>query len=296
MSRNFSCLLVLLCCTAVNVGFLTWCDGGAAAEYRVGNGIIGVLDSQVIRPDDSLIELAPKFDLGYDELVAANPGVDPIVPDPGTKVTIPTRWLLPDLPHRQGIVVNLAEKRLYYFPPQQPERVWTYPIGIGDEGWETPTGVYRIIEKIANPAWHVPQSIRKQKPQLPAVVPPGPDNPLGSHALRLSIGTVLIHGTNRPYGIGRKVSHGCMHLYESDISQLFREVRTGTEVTIIRQPVKVALVDDRVVIEVHGNPGDNLIDTTYQLIVGKSLLDKVDQNKLADAVHGMTGLPTDVSP
>ena len=296
MSRNRSCLLVLLCCTAVNIGVLAWCDGGAAAEYRVGNGIIGVLGTQAIKPDDSLIELAPKFDLGYEELVAANPGVDPVVPDPGTKVTIPTRWLLPDLPHRQGIVVNLAEKRLYYFPPQQPELVWTYPIGIGDEGWETPTGVYRIIEKIANPAWHVPQSIRKQKPELPAVVPPGPDNPLGSYALRLSIGTVLIHGTNRPYGIGRKVSHGCMHLYEKDISQLFREVRTGTEVTIIRQPVKVALVDDRVVIEVHGNPGDNLIDTTYQLIVGKSLLDKVDQNKVADAVHGMTGLPTDVSP
>ncbi len=295
MHRTFLCPLALSCFVIISIALCTLCDRCSASEYRLNNGVVGAVAHYRVKPNDSLIEIAPKFDLGFDEIVAANPGVDPFVPKPGTQVTIPTRWLLPDLPRRQGIVINLAEMRLYFFPPGHPEHFVTYPVGIGDEGWETPTGTYRIVEKIINPAWHVPPSIRREKPELLAVVRPGPDNPLGSRALRLSIGSVLIHGTDRPYGIGRKVSHGCIHLYEEDIAQLFRKVHIGTEVTIVRQPVKVAVVNDRVVVEVHGSPGDDLSDVTYKMIAGKRLLDRVDGKILAEAVRERSGLPTDVS-
>lgn len=267
----------------------------SAAEYRLRNGAIGTVTTCRTGEDDSLVEMARRFDLGYNEIVAANPGIDPFIPDPGTRVVIPSRWIIPDVPRREGIIVNLSEMRLYYFPPRRTHRVVTYPIGIGDEGWETPTGSYRIVEKIVRPAWHVPRSIRREKPELPEVVPPGPDNPLGSHALRLSIGTVLIHGTNRPFGIGRKVSHGCIHLYPEDIPRLFREVRLGTPVSIVRQPVKVAVVAGRVLVEVHGEPGTDLRETAADVVIRRGLVDRVDPRKLMRAARLRTGLLTDVT-
>jgi len=273
--------------------FSPCCTG--AAEYHLHGDIIGAVATYVTKPDDSLIELARTCDLGYNAIVAANPGVDPILPYPGTTVVIPSLWIIPDVPRRQGIIINIPEMRLYYFPPRHPGLVVTFPIGIGDEGWETPTGTYHIIQKIIHPAWHVPRSIQRQRPELPVVMPPGPDNPLGSHALRLSIGTVLIHGTNRPFGIGRKVSHGCIHLYPEDIPLLFRQARIGTRVTIVRQPVKAALVDGRVMIELHGGPEGDGYRTAYDFLVRKGLITWVDPEKLALAVAHQSGMPIDVS-
>ncbi|HEY4744871.1 MAG TPA: L,D-transpeptidase family protein [Desulfuromonadaceae bacterium] len=278
---------------AASLLFPPRCAG--AAEYYLHGDIIGTVATHVTKPGDSLIELARTYDLGYNAIVAANPVVDPILPYPGTTVVIPSLWIIPDVPRRQGIVINISEMRLYYFPPGHPSLAVTFPIGIGDEGWETPTGTYRIIQKIIHPAWHVPRSIQQQRPELPAVMPPGPDNPLGTHALRLSIGTVLIHGTNRPFGIGRKVSHGCIHLYPEDIPLLFRQARIGTRVAIVRQPIKAALVDGRVMIELHGGPEGDGYRAAYDFLVRKGLITRVDPEKLALAVAKQSGMPVDVS-
>jgi L,D-transpeptidase ErfK/SrfK len=284
-------ILSIVFCTT----FLFAYHNAYGTEFEVKNNIIGFIETYKIKSDDSLIELARKFDLGYNEIVAANPGVDPILPDQATEVIIPAMRIIPDVQRRKGIVINISEMRLYYFPPHHPDRVVTFPIGIGDDGWETPTGTYEVVEKIINPAWHVPLSIKKQKPELPDIVPPGPDNPLGTHALRLSIGTVLIHGTDRPFGIGRKVSHGCIHLYPEDIPQLFAQTRIGTKATIIRQPVKVAILNYRVMVEVHGGLEDDLYPVAYDLLVQKGLINWVDPEKLAVAASEKRGIPEDIS-
>ncbi len=266
-----------------------------AAEFAFRQGVGGTTAVHTIKQDDSLVELARHNDIGYNEIVAANPGIDPFVPTVGTKVMIPKKWILPDVRLREGIVINLSEMRLFYFHPRTKELVDTYPIGIGDEGWDTPLGTYSIIEKIVNPAWHVPKSIRAQKPELAEIVPAGPDNPLGTHALRLSIGSVLIHGTNHPFGIGRRVSHGCIHLYPEDIVKLFKKVRRGTKVVIIRQPVKIATVGDRVLVEIHGDEEIDLEQEAINLLDRKNLFARVDLGKLMTVLKANYGMPTDVT-
>ncbi|MDD2541993.1 MAG: L,D-transpeptidase family protein [Desulfuromonadaceae bacterium] len=266
-----------------------------AAEVQFRHGVGGSTAIHTVRVDDSLVELARRYDIGYNEIEAANAGVDPFVPDAGIAVTIPGKWILPDIQVQKGIVINLAEMRLYYFDVPSRGVVETFPVGIGDEGWDTPTGIFHVIEKIVNPAWHVPASIRKQKPELPLIVPSGPDNPLGTHALRLSVGTVLIHGTDRPFGIGRRVSHGCIHLYPEDIVRLFRKVRIGTRVVIVRQPVKVATVDNRVLVEIHADGNEELEEETVNFLERKGLLDRVDNRKLQKALLARSGVPTDIT-
>ena len=281
----------MLLCFFCGAGLFQLRATGAEILFREDVG--GRAGSHTIRSDESLVELARSSDVGYNEMIAANPGVDPFIPDEGTVVTIPGRWILPDIPKRNGIVINLAEMRLYYF--RSGELVETFPVGIGDEGWETPTGVYRIVEKIANPSWHVPESIRKQRPELPIFLPPGKGNPLGSHALRLSRRKILIHGTNHPFGIGRKVSHGCIHLYPEDIKVLFRKVRLETSVTIVRQHVKATLANGRVLVEVHAEGNKKLEQEATALLEGKGLLDRVDPDRLHSALQARSGMPTDVT-
>lgn len=265
------------------------------AEFFFSQGVGGVFENHTIRSDDSLVELARHYDVGYSEITAANPRVDPFIPQMGTSVTIPRIWILPDIPLQRGIVINLSEMRLYFFHPKTRELVETFPVGIGDEGWDTPTGTYRIIEKVVHPAWHVPASIRRQRPELPKVLPPGGDNPLGSHALRLSSGSILIHGTNRPFGIGRRVSHGCIHLYPEDIATLYKKVPLGTSVTIVRQQVKVAEVNGWVVVEVHGDGGSDLEHEALTLLKRRGLLAKADIGKLKVALRLNLGTPTDIT-
>ncbi len=213
--------------------------------------MLGALQTYTTTHDDTLLDVARKNDLGFVELVAANPGLDPWVPGEGVTLLLPTAHLLPDGP-KQGIVVNLTEMRLYYYrtPGELPE---THPVGIGSEGNNTPVSSTRITHKTANPIWVPPASIRKEKPELPAVVAAGPDNPMGLFALYLGFpgGNWRIHGTNEPYAVGRRVTHGCMRLYPEDIEDLFNKVSPGTQVTIIDQPVKVAWVDGELYIEVH---------------------------------------------
>lgn len=217
--------------------------GAASADPIVGN-----LRVHTAVASDTLIDLARDNDLGYGEIVAANPGIDPWLPAAGTQIVLPTAHLLPDTPQR-GIVINLADQRLYYFPPGRP--VETYPIGVPVPEVPLRSGTTRIIAKRANPAWIPTASERAEEPDLPGMVPPGPDNPLGAFALYTGWTAIVIHGTNRPYGIGRRVSHGCIRLYPEDIEALFKEVPVGTPVTFVDQPAKVAWVGATLYLEVH---------------------------------------------
>jgi L,D-transpeptidase ErfK/SrfK len=278
----------------------------AAAAYFFDNSntVVGLIREHRVRPDESLIEIARHFGLGYNEIIEANPGLDPFVPGTGKKVVIPSSWILPELASYSGIVINLSELRLYYFFDRgRSHYVMTFPIGIGREGLDTPVGVFTVVQKIVHPSWYVPESIREEEPSLPAVVPPGPDNPLGTHALRLSLGTVLIHGTNRPYGIGRRVSHGCIHLYPEDIPILFDAVPNGVKVTIVRQPIKVGVKGGRVYIEAHKDDSADSSDTTKEgyfdqaakLLAKEKLLGRVSTKKLYAALEKRRGMPVDIT-
>jgi L,D-transpeptidase ErfK/SrfK len=219
--------------------------------------VIGEVQYVVARDEDTLPDFARRYGLGHDEIVAANPEVDPWLPGAGTRVVLPTRFLLPDAP-REGIVLNLATLRLFYYPPAEdgaPQVVITHPVGIGREGWRTPVGHMRIIQKTENPSWRPPASIRREHAKkgdpLPAVVPAGPDNPLGAHAMRLSRPSYLLHGTNKPYGVGMRVSHGCIRLYPEDIARLFKAVPKGTDVRIVNQPYLAGWKNGQLYLEAH---------------------------------------------
>jgi len=209
--------------------------------------------------EDTLYDLARRYSLGSDELIRVNAGLDPWIPGAGKTVLIPGRHILPSGP-REGIVVNIAEHRLYYYPrPRRhhPQQVITYPVSIGKMDWRTPLGETQVIAKQKNPWWTPTESVRAEHARngdpLPARVPPGPDNPLGDRALRLAAGngTYLIHGTNNPIAVGLAVTHGCIRMYPEDIEALFPEIPVGTKVRIVNEPVKVAWVDGELLLEAH---------------------------------------------
>ena len=222
-----------------------------------GQSVIGEPQIVFAREEDTFSDLAREYGLGYDELVAANPGVDPWLPGKGAPILLPTQHILPDAP-RRGIVLNIAAKRLFYYPEveegQRPV-VLTYPVGIGRVGWETPTGKAKVVAKATDPHWYVPWSVQQEHREagdpLPAVVPPGPDNPLGRHVLQLNLPGYLIHGTNKPYGVGMRVSHGCMRLYPENIELLYSLVAIGEEVHLVNQPILSGRVGEEVYFESH---------------------------------------------
>jgi L,D-transpeptidase ErfK/SrfK len=229
----------------------------ATREFTIAkdHSIIGGLAVISAHDDDTLPDIARHFGLGYNEITIANPTIRPWTPKAGTLVLLPLQFILPDAP-RKGIVLNLANMRIYYYPPKQPDVLFTYPVGIGREGWSTPIGQTTIVAKTADPAWTVPETIRREHAAkgdpLPKVVPPGPDNPLGRYALLLGFSGYLIHGTNKPYGIGMQVSHGCVRLYPEDIAVLFKKTSVGTPVRIIHQPYMMAWDRGMLYLEAHG--------------------------------------------
>lgn len=222
-----------------------------------GDDVIGAVSSVVARGDDTLIDIARRHGLGFEDIVRANPAVDPWLPGEGTTIVLPTRFVLPSGP-RKGVVLNLAEYRMYYYPQppagEQPV-VMTYPMSIGRMDWETPLGLTRIVSKVRNPTWYPPDSVRKEHEEdgrpLPRTVPPGPDNPLGSFAMRLGLPGYLIHGTNRPAGVGMRVTHGCIRMFPEDIEFLFDQVGVDMPVRIVNEPVKVGWDGDQLLMEVH---------------------------------------------
>ena len=217
-------------------------------------GVAGVVETEY---EDTLPDVGRRFGLGYHDMVRANPGVDVWLPGAGTRIVLATRFILPPGP-RKGIVLNLPEYRLYYYP--EPEKgklavVETYPISIGRMDWSTPLGTTRIVTKVRNPSWYPPESVREEYAAegtpLPVVVPPGPENPLGAHAMRLALPGYLIHGTNKPKGVGMRVSHGCIRMYPEDIAQIFARVPLNTPVRIINEPYKIGWMADTLFLEAH---------------------------------------------
>ncbi len=267
---------------------------GAAVTPDAG-GVIGSEQKYEVQKNESLWEIARRFDVGIAAICDANPGVDPIVPKPGSIVRIPAAWILPDPQIRQGIVINIPEFRLYYFPDGDPGTVLTFPVGVGDEGKDTPVGSYAVIDKIVNPSWYVPESIRRDRPELPRVVPPGPDNPMGGYALRLSLKTIFIHGTDKPWGIGTRSSHGCLRLFPEDIERLFAMIGRGTKVTIVNQPIKVAAPGEKVFVEAHRYMDGDYAARALRLLVDKGVLERVDMEKLVAALEARTGIPVEIT-
>lgn len=253
------------------------------ARAQVRDDIIGTLRRHTAVDTDTFVDLARRFDLGYTEMVAANPDIDPWLPEAGSIVLLPTAHILPHA-RRQGIVVNLAQQRLFYFTGNDASPVITYPVGIGRQAHETLLGRTHVVLKRQAPTWIPPDSIREEKPWLPRAIGPGPDNPLGDYALSLGWAGYVIHGTNRPYSIGRRVSHGCIRLYPEDIENLFKAVDVGTSVEVVNQPVLVGWSEGRLYFEAH--PTQEQADELA--LGGKMTPEKADDIAvlLADAVAG----------
>ncbi len=270
--RLFSC--VAAC-------FLMAASPSRAEVYELppeGFDVIGAVATVTARYEDTLVDIARHHGLGYQDIVRANPDVGVWLPGEGTEVILPTRFVLPPGP-REGLVLNLAEYRMYYFPKPrdgEPAYVYTYPMSIGRMDWETPLGETKIVAMAKDPAWYPPQSVRDEHAAdgdpLPRVVPAGPKNPLGTRALRLGLPGYLIHGTNRPAGVGMRVSHGCIRMFPEDIEFLFQHITVNTAVRIINAPVKIGWDGEDLVAEVHP-----LLESP-QLLVAASLqrIEKLD--------------------
>ncbi|HEV8679661.1 MAG TPA: L,D-transpeptidase family protein [Stellaceae bacterium] len=285
----------------------------AAAEFSVapGQNVVGGLQRYVVKAGDVFPDIARRFDVGYTALVAANPGVDPWGPGVGRAMTIPSVYVLPDAPYR-GVVINLGQWRLFYFPPGG-DRVLTFPIGIGVIGWKTPLGTSRVVRKEANPAWYPPPSVRAEHraegDDLPAVVPAGPDNPLGAFALYLGWPRYLVHGTNKPDGVGRNVSHGCIRLYPDDIEKLFAAVPIGTPVRVVNQPATAGWAGDRLYVQIHPSQAQaDEIDTEQRvtpdpaqgvrplvMAAAGTSADALDWDAVEKAARARIGIPVKVA-
>jgi L,D-transpeptidase ErfK/SrfK len=265
--------------------------------------VIGVPQIVFTRAENTFSDLAREYGLGYDELVDANPGIDPWLPGENTAVLLPTQYILPDAP-LHGVVLNIASKRLFYFPEAvdgEPQTVFTYPIGIGRVGWETPLGETRVVAKAVDPSWYVPASVRREHAAagdpLPAIVPPGPDNPLGNRVLKLGLPGYLIHGTNQPYGVGMRVSHGCVRLYPENIETLFTMVGVDEPVMLVNQPILTAWLNGEFYLEGHEALEDDTValdEHLQQLYAADQqglFADKAEQELARAAVLNGHGVP-----
>jgi L,D-transpeptidase ErfK/SrfK len=274
---------------------------GRAAEVPP---LIGEMETTRAHYETTLADLAYLHNLGYIEILAANQDLDPWLPGEGAEIVLPKRHILPDAP-RRGIVINLAEQRLYYFPEDDPADVQTFPIGIGREGLDTPTGRTYVAGKRRNPAWRPTKEARKADPSLPAVVRAGPQNPLGAYALDLGWPLYLIHGTNNVWGIGRRVSRGCIRMYPNDIQTLFNTVPAKTPVRVVEQPLKFAWSGGTFYVEAHTTPDQaSQLEKTgrfepdpeldLRARVERALGERaaeIDWARLEDAVRARRGVP-----
>jgi len=290
---------------------LAWSLACGSTVYELppdGSPVIGADAHIKTRYEDTLLDIAHRNSLGYEEILRANPGVDMWLPGEGTDVVLPGRRILPPGP-REGIVLNLPEHRLYYYP--KPKRghtaeVFTYPVSIGRMDWRSPLGATYVMTKEVNPSWYPPESIRKEHAAngdpLPLVVPPGPNNPLGAFKLRLAVGdgTYEIHGTNNPVAVGLAVTHGCIRMYPEDVAALFRMVSVGTKVRLLNEPVKIAYVDGELTIEVHPPVDDQGQSVPPDLAVLSRHLEQLLSGKIVairwdlarSALKAATGMPT----
>lgn len=300
--RGIACATTF--CALLGASFLA----AAQAAYIVtpdAPDIVGELSLTTTVHEDTLSDLARAYSQGYNEMRLANPAVDPWIPGEGTEIVVPSLYVIPQAP-RDGIVVNVPEMRLYYFAKpgrDRAQRVMTFPISIGRQQWVTPKGRTTVVGKVKNPSWYPPASIRKEHAEmgdpLPMVVPPGPANPLGTRALRLGLTGYLIHGTDKPYGIGMRVTHGCIRMYPQDAETIFELTPVGTPVHIINQPYKVGMAHGRIYLEVHPHLDEDqaMFSEQYSHVV-KLILARVAGHRtqlvwtdIRAAIEAKTGVP-----
>lgn len=300
-SRKLFLLFMCLCCLMV-VG--TEARAGEEEEFPIkpprkypysypDRTVIGSIQYHVVKNKETLLDIARRHGLGINELQLLYASMDPWVPPVGLKIMIPTVWVLPPMRYG-GIVLNIPEFRLYYFRPSEGT-VQTYPVGIGDEGWETPVGVYRIQSKRENPTWYIPPSL--QEKYGATMMPPGPENPLGKFMMKFAP-MYGIHGTHMPWGVGRLVSHGCIRSYPEHIAVLYPQVAIGTPVEIIYEPVKLGALDGRVFVEVHPDVYKRIkdfVDYGLKQLAASPFKDRVDRDRYVTALTLQNGMPTDVT-
>lgn len=284
-----------------------------------GIDIFGQIRTTQASREETLLDIARQYDIGQIEILLANPNVDRWLPEDGAKVILPSRYIIPHA-DRKGLVLNLPEMRIYYFPePKKGEKpmITTHPVGIGRMDWITPLGVSRIVEKKKDPTWTPPKSLQMDRiangePPYPSVVPPGPTNPLGRHAMRLSIsgGSYLIHGTIKPFGVGMRVSAGCVRMYPEDIEALFDKIPIGAQVQIVNQPIKLGWLLESLFIELHPPlEEDEEKYANYKQMAIAAINDflalnnrrnipvdfEIDQEALKQAIMEKNGMPTLIS-
>ncbi|WP_205340833.1 L,D-transpeptidase family protein [Denitrificimonas caeni] len=272
-----------------------------------GEDVVGEVQVIQARYEDTFADLGKTHDLGYLEMVAANPSVDAWLPGVGTEIVLPTRYILPPGP-REGVVINLAEYRLYYYPKDKPV-VYTYPLGIGREGWDSPISNTSITVKTPNPGWTPPQSILREHAEagdpLPGYVPPGPDNPLGPYKLTLGLPGYLIHGSNKKFGIGMRVSHGCFRMLNHNVLELASLVPVGEKVRIINEPYKFGIAQGTLYLEAHtplSDDGETSIVDKHAAVVNVLLKREdiqgahlLDWQRVRDIVAEELGLPVSIA-
>lgn len=276
--------------------------------------IVGQVVVTKARKEDTLSDIARRFNVGYEELVRSNPKVDPWLPGDGREIVIPSRFILPNAP-REGIVINVAAMRMFYYPkrkPGEPQVVYTHPIGIGKVGWSTPEGTTKIVRKKKDPTWIPGPGVRAEHKEngeiLPPVVGPGPDNPLGNRAMYLGWPQFLIHGTNKPYGVGLRSSHGCIRLYPEDVEPIFDMVQVGDKVTVVNQPYLFGMEDGELYLQtldvLEDDPRDFRKKQRAQIdkAMPKSVLARLKARKqaidyalIAQHAHDPYGVPVSIS-
>lgn len=275
-------------------GFSYFIPKGKGNTHSQALTVVGSERDYIIRTKETLLDIARNFNLGFWELKSLYRELDSWIPPEGLKLKIPATWVLPKTRH-EGIVINVPEMRLYLFI-KSIRMVKTYPVGIGVLDGRTPFGTFRVIGKLKNPTWYIPPSLRNKHRRLS--VPPGPENPLGTYWISLSLNRYGIHGTDFPWGVGRLVSHGCIRLYPEDIENLYPFVRIGMPVEIIYEPIKFGLRHNRISVEVHediyGKIPD-LIHYGFALLKQERLEKRVNLKKFTIALVERTGIPVDIT-
>jgi L,D-transpeptidase ErfK/SrfK len=262
----------------------------ASSELATERSVIGFFQYHTVGYRETFLDVARDYELGYNEIALYYPDIDPWIPKTGTRLTIPSRWVLPPTMHEEA-VINIPELRLYLFIKKY-NMVKTYPLGLGREGFETPTGTYRVIAKQTNPTWMPPPSAWDEYGKAP--VPPGPDNPLGDYWIGLSAKHIGIHGTNNPWGVGRLVSRGCIRMYPEHISKLYEEIAISSRVEIIYEPVKIGIENELIYLEVHPdiyNRISDLFHHTEALLKQRGLWEYVEQEEVIRCVEEKNGVP-----
>jgi len=276
--------------------------------------VVGYVQRTIVGKEDTMPDIARRFDVGYEDILLANPGVDPWLPGVDREVVVPTQFVLPAAPH-QGVVINVAAMRIYYYAPHkkgEPQTVYTHPIGIGRVGWKTPEGTTKIVGREKDPVWVVPKSVRDEHAadgdMLPDKVPAGPDNTLGQYEFRLGWPSYLIHGTNKPYGVGMRSSHGCIRLYPEDIAQFFDLIPIGTKVTVVNQPYVFGWRDGTLYLQAYAVMEDDSRDwdKNRKRLLANLLAPKlrqqieghgadIDWQRVGDLAHSPRALPVPVT-